>query len=145
MHSSYGHIPSFMLISIFWISQRDELVVVKASWCQCPGTLVWFFSRKTPVPSKEMKTVISLTCCLALFFSPSTSVIPFRTKWMDLPLQNNVFSYALCITWSMNPSILVHEQLYCAEVHLFQPSNHRGQRESPPEQLLYFKGVWRNE
>lgn len=63
MHSSWGHIPVYKLISLFWISKRRALRAIGASW------RLWFsllFSPKSPLQSKEKFSLFELLRCLAL-------------------------------------------------------------------------------
>lgn len=69
MHGSWGNIPAYMLISIFWISQRRTQLVV---WCHDVGGQANCYG--SPIPSKWTKRTlffhfhIVLHCC---FGSPT--------------------------------------------------------------------------
>lgn len=70
------NIPIYVLISIFWTSQRCTLVAVAASWCWWPGALcVGSLLAKTPIPPKETNTFLSF---LALYITVlvHTSLVP---------------------------------------------------------------------
>lgn len=58
MHSSYGEIPVYFNQHIVKRpNMRQTLLVVGVSWFRWPGSLFWFLSCKTPIPSKEMNTL----------------------------------------------------------------------------------------
>lgn len=83
---SYGNIPIYTLIGIYWICQIRRLLVVESRrWW--PGVLICSFPAKFSVPSKEMNTLFQchtvLQCFLAVPRCFSIVTLAFTCSTME--------------------------------------------------------------